>query len=78
MAELGLQPTQKKPGHKVMSIQDGAASDDDDELEKWQDYFSKLFSIFFKRVRKIRNYKVQANFSLQNSGWLNKRDKGCQ
>ena len=34
MAELGLQLVQKKPGHKMMSIQDEADSDDDDKLEK--------------------------------------------
>ena len=62
MVELWLQLVQKKPAHKVMSIQDESDSDDGNELEKWQDYFSELSSNLFIRVGKIRNYKVRAEF----------------
>ena len=43
IAELGLQLVKKAPGFKVLSIQDENAAHDD-RLEKWQEYFSKLFS----------------------------------
>ena len=43
IAELGLQLVKKAPGFKVLSIQDENAAHDD-RLEKWQEYFRKLFS----------------------------------
>ena len=43
-----------------MSIQETVGDEGESQLEKWQDYFSKLVSNLFNRVEKIRNYKVQA------------------
>ena len=62
MPQLGLQIVQRKPGQEVMSIQETVAENNEAQLENWQEYFSKLFSNLFKRVRKIRYYKVQADF----------------
>ena len=62
MSHLGLQLVQRKTGQDLMSIQDAVGEDDEVQFEKWQDYFSKLFSSQFKWVGKIRNYKVQAEF----------------
>ena len=59
---LGLQIVQRNPGQEVLSIQETAGEEGEGQLEKWQDYLSKLFSNLFKRVGKIRNYKVQAEF----------------
>ena len=62
MPNLGLQLVQRKPGQEVMSIQEIVGDEGESQLEKWQDYFSKLFSNLFNGVGKIRNYKVQAEF----------------
>ena len=63
MSHLGLHLVQRKPGQEVMSIQETVGDEGVSQLEKWQDYFSKLFSNLFNRVGKIRNYKVKAEFS---------------
>ena len=34
----------------------------DDDLDDWQKHFSKQFHHLFRRVGRIRNYKVQAEF----------------
>ena len=64
MAELGLQRVQKAPGEIVTEIHgehtEGENAGGDNNLDQWQDYFSKQFSKLFTRVGKIRNYKVQA------------------
>ena len=62
MSHLVLQLVQRKPGQEVMSIQETFGDEGESQLEKWQDYFSKLFCNLFERLRKIRNYKVQAVF----------------
>ena len=57
MLHLGLQLAQQTPVDRINS---------NDEDPKWeltqsgQNYFSKQFTNLFKRVEKIRNYKVQA------------------
>ena len=50
MSQLALQIVQRKPGQEVMSIQVTAAENIKVQLEKWQDYLSKLFYNLFKRV----------------------------
>ena len=62
MSHLGLQLLQRKPGQEMMSLQETVENEGESHLEKWQDYFNKLFSKLIKRVGKIRNYKVQAEF----------------
>ena len=65
MSSLGLQLIQKTPGENVMSIQgeqDGAeTSNAEAPLDQWHLYFSKQFNNLFRRVGKIRNYKVPAD-----------------
>ena len=60
MPQLGLQIVQRNPGQEVLSIQETVGEKGEGQLEKWQNYFSKLFCNIFKRVGKIRNYRVQA------------------
>ena len=61
MPHLRLQIV-RKPDQEVMSIREPVGNDGESQLEKWQDYFSKLFPNLFNRVGKIRSYKVQAEF----------------
>ena len=66
MPNLGLQIVQKAPEENVMSVQGeqpGAdATEEEDSLDPWQNYFSKQFKNLFNRVGKVKNYKVHANF----------------
>ena len=51
MGKLGLQENQEHVGES-----------DDEQMDPWQLYFSKLFPKLFTRIGKIKNYKVQAEF----------------
>ena len=62
MSHLGLHLEQRKLGQELMSIQETVGDKGESQLEKWQDYFCKLFSNIFSRMGKIRNYKVQTEF----------------
>ena len=45
-----------------MVIQKPAEQQQDETSDEWQLCFSKQFHILFNRIRRIRNYKVQADF----------------
>ena len=45
-------------GAEDNSCKEGHDEPEDEQMDQWQSYFSKLFT----RVGKIRNYKVQAEF----------------
>ena len=62
LPQLGLQLVQQTPGDQIMSIDEEPKeeSGQEGELDSWQSYFSKQFSNLFKRVGKIKTYKVQA------------------
>ena len=64
MPQLGLQLVQQTPGDQIISIDEEPTEESrqDGELDSWQIYFNKQFSKLFNRVRKIRKYKVQAEF----------------
>ena len=64
MPQLGLQLVQQTPGDQIISIDEKPTEESrqDGELDSWQIYFNKQFSKLFNRVRKIRKYKVQAEF----------------
>ena len=71
IGKLGLQLMQADPRGEVMNIQGTEDSScekghvgesEDEQMDQWQLYFSKLFPKFFTRVGKIRNYQVQAEF----------------
>ena len=71
MGKLGLQLMQADPRGEVMNIQgtEDSSSEkghvgesEDEQMDQWQLYFSKLFPKLFTRVGKIRNCKVQAEF----------------
>ena len=70
MGKLGLQLMQADPRGDVMNIQgaedisckEGHDEPEEEQMDQWQSYFSKLFPKLFTRVGKIRNYKVQAEF----------------
>ena len=71
MGKLGLQLMQADPRGAVMNIQgaddsscekEQVGESEDEQMDPWQQYFSKLFPKFFTRIGKIRNYKVQAEF----------------
>ena len=47
MAHLGLRLVQRKPGQEVIPIQETVGKEGESQLEKWQYYFSKLFSNLF-------------------------------
>ena len=63
MPNLGLQIVQKTPEQKVMSVQGEQPGAERSSVEKsldpWQTYYSKQFINLFRRVNKIKNYKVQ-------------------
>ena len=66
MPELGLQLVQKTPGERVMEIHyehaEGEYAEGENNLDQWQDFFSKQFSKLFTRINKLRNHKVRAEF----------------
>ena len=59
MPELGLQLVQKTPGERLMETHgehaEGEYAEGENNLDQWQDYFSKQFSKLFTRVRKNAN-----------------------
>ena len=63
MPALGLILVQAPPTKGVNSIhsQEGTVETDND-LDDWQKHFRKQFHHLFRRVGRIRNYKVQAEF----------------
>ena len=63
MPALGLMLVQAPPTEGVNSIhsQEGTVETDND-LDHWQKHFSKQFHHLFRRVGRIRNYKVEAEF----------------
>ena len=63
MSALGLMLVQAPSTEGVNSIhsKEGTVSTDND-LDDWQTHFSKQFQHLFRRVGRIRNYKVQADF----------------
>ena len=85
MGKLGLQLMQANPRGEVMSIQgvespsgsEQAGEREEQDMDTWQHYFSKLFQKLFIRTGKIRNYKVQANFS-KISYRCNKKVEECR
>ena len=69
MGKLGLQLMQADPRREVMNIQgtedssceqEHVGESEDEQMDQWQLYFSKLFPKLLTRIGKIRNYKVQA------------------
>ena len=63
MPALGLMSVQAPSVQRVHSIQShGSIVETDDDLDDWQKHFSKQFYHLFRRVGRIRNYKVQAEF----------------
>ena len=71
MGKLGLQLMQANLRGEAMNIQGTEDSScekghvgesEDEQMDQWQLYFSKLIPKLFTRVGKIRNYKVQAEF----------------
>ena len=71
MGKLGLQLMQADPRGAVMNIQgtedsscekEHVGESEEEQMDQWQLYFSKLFPKLFTRICKIRNYKVQAEF----------------
>ena len=71
MGKLGLQLMQADPRGAVMNIRgmenntcekERAEEPENEQMDPWQQYFSKLFPILFTRIGKMRNYKVQAEF----------------
>ena len=61
LPQLCLQLVQATAGD-LMVIQKPAEQQQDKTLHEWQLHFSKQFHILFNRIRRIRNYKVQADF----------------
>ena len=63
MPELGLMLVQAPSEQGVHNIQQhGNTVEMDGDLDDWQRHFSKHFHQLFRRVGRIRNYKVQAEF----------------
>ena len=71
MGKLGLQLMQADPRGAVINIQgttdstcekEQAGKSEEEQMDPWQQYFSKLFPKLFTRIGKIRIYKVQAEF----------------
>ena len=63
MPALGLMLVQAPSMQGVHSIQSHeSTAETDDDLNDWQKHFSKQFHHLFRRVGRIRNYKVQAKF----------------
>ena len=63
MPALGLMLVQAPPAKWVHSIHSHEGTvETDDDLDDWQKHFSKQFHHLFRRVGRIRNYKVQAEF----------------
>ena len=63
--KLGLQLMQADPREEVMNIQgtedsscekEHVGESEDEQMDQWQLYFSKLFPKLFTRIGKIRNY----------------------
>ena len=63
MGKLGLQLMQADPRGAVMNIQgtddsscenEQVGESEDEQMEPWQQYFSKLFPKLFTRIGKIR------------------------
>ena len=59
MGTLGLELVQRK---KVMGITGEGSSQEEEEYDELQTYFSKLYPNLFTRIGKIRNAKVKAEF----------------
>ena len=63
MPALGLMLVKAPSMQGVHSIKShGSTAETDDDLNDWQKHFSKQFHHLFRRVGRIRNYKVQAEF----------------
>ena len=63
MPALGLMLVQAPSVKGVHSLQShGSTVETDDDLDDWPKHFSKQFHHLFRRVGRIRNYKVQAEF----------------
>ena len=63
MQELGLMLVRAPAGQGVHNIQKQVdAAEQGEDLDDWQNHFTKQFYKFFHRVGRIRNYKVQAEF----------------
>ena len=63
MQELGLMLVQAPAGQGVHNIQKQVdAAEQGEDLDDWQNHFSKQFHNLFHKVGRIRNYKVQAEF----------------
>ena len=63
MPELVLMLVQAQSAKGVHSIQSHESTvETDDDLDDWQKHFSRQFHHLFRRVGRIRNYKVQAEF----------------
>ena len=83
MGKLGLKLMQADPRGAVMDIQGTANStcekeqsreSEEEQMDPWQQYFSKQCPKLFTRIGKLRNYKVQAKFfknlvPVQQKGW---------
>ena len=59
MGTLGLELVQRK---KVMGITGEGSSQEEEEYDELQTYFSKLYPNLFTRIGKIRTAKVRAEF----------------
>ena len=71
MGKLGLQLMQADPRGEVMNIQgtednscnEGHDEPEDEQMDQWQLYFSKLFPKLFTRVGKLGTTRFKQNFS---------------
>ena len=61
MPHLGLQLVQRNPGQEVLSIEK-TVGEGEFQLEKWQDYFSKLFCNLFRRVGRYGTIRCRRSF----------------
>ena len=59
MGTLGLELVQ---GKKMMGITGEGSSQEEEEYDELQTYFSKLYPNLFTRIVKIRNAKVRVEF----------------
>ena len=63
MPALGLMLVQSPPTKGVNSIHSQERTvETDNDLDDWQKHFRKQFRHLFRRVGRIRNYKVRAEF----------------